>query len=1036
MFRDRIIRRSWPLIVIVLLRPGSEVPVRGQVLYNRDVRPILSEYCWRCHGFDAHERQGGLRLDVREAALRPADSGVPAIVPGKPGQSPLLARVSSADESQRMPPSETHQRLTQKQIDTLRRWIAEGVEYQNHWSLQPIVRPPLPSPSSHQNPIDAFVAARLKKESLTFAPEAAPDTLLRRLFFDLTGLPPGLDDIRRFHEDGYEQTIDRLLASPHYGERMAADWLDYARYADTNGYFGDRPRQIWLWRDWVIDAFNSNMPYDQFTIEQLAGDMLPNATVSQRVATGFNRNHMSNNETGIIDEEYRVEYVVDRVDTTMTTWLGLTVGCARCHDHKYDPITQQEYYELFAFFNSVPERGLLVGNNPPPLMTVATAAQEQKLAAAKAARAAAEKEFADLTTEIRRKIATWEQNALRTLPASPTSHLLFHQPFEQIPTDRTAPSSADSEVPRGVLGQAAHFDATQQVQSPLADFAADDPWTIGVWIKPDGPLSCVLSKIQSDGERRGLELLWTNGGLAAHLVDRWKVSAIEVATTETIPAKTWHHVVLRYDGSRRANGLDIFIDGKPAAVKILADTLDGSISTAAPFRIGRRDSGLGFYGDLDELRVLEKAIPADEIAAWGWSERIRGIVQTSREARSREQRETLFDYFVDHYAAAETRAARDRLAELRRAEQQAREAIPTTLVMADQDQPRKTFVLERGQYDRRGQEVQPDVPASLSAWPLGAPRNRLGLARWLVADANPLTARVAVNRIWKQCFGYGLVRSMDDFGTQGQPPTHPALLDYLASEFRESGWDIKALLRLILTSRTYRQNSRFHIRDGEVFDPANRLLARGPSFRLPMEMIRDQALAASGLLVRTIGGPSVKPYQPPGLWEEVSYNGQETYVPDPGAGLWRRSVYTYIKRQAPPPALLLLDGPTREKCQMLRPSTNTPLQSLLLLNGDTWLESSRVLAEHIQAMATTDRQRLRQLWQTVLTRAPTATELQMVNDLLDRQRERFARSPKDAAELLTIGEAVRSGAAPLCEVAAWTIVAHTLLNLDEAIMRR
>ena len=469
-------------------------------------------------------------------------------------ESELFARISAADESLRMPP-DAHQQLTPVQIETLRTWIAEGAVYQQHWSFAPIVKPTVPEISGARNPIDAFVADRLRKAGLAFAAEAAPETLLRRICFDLIGLPPTLDEIERFRRDGYERTVDRLLASPTFGERMAVDWLDSARYADTNGYFGDHPREIWLWRNWVIDAFHANMPYDQFTVEQLAGDLLPSATVSQRIATGFNRNHMANNETGIIEEEYRVEYVVDRVDTTMTTWLGLTIGCAQCHDHKYDPVTQREFYGLFAFFNTVPERGLLVGNNPPPLLKVPTAAQEQRLAAATAARAEAEEQFIPLKAEANRRIAEWERHALETLQSPPAESVLLHEPFEDPAPDGVRWLGTTPRFGSGVLGQAAVFDATRHRESDLAQFSADGPWTIGVWIKPDGPLSCVLSKIEPDGDRRGLELLWTKGRLIANLVDRWKVSAIEVATTAKISSKQWHHIVLSYDGSQRGGRL-------------------------------------------------------------------------------------------------------------------------------------------------------------------------------------------------------------------------------------------------------------------------------------------------------------------------------------------------------------------------------------------------------------------------------------------------------------------------------------------------
>lgn len=1008
----------------------------GEVEFNRDVRPILSEHCWRCHGFDPQERQAGLRLDVREDALRVADSGQTAIVPFRPDESELMARVATDDDNLRMPPPETHRKLTSNQVETLRQWIAEGAGYQAHWSFEPIIRPAVPEFSEARNPIDAFVGAQLQARGLDFAPEANPETLLRRVSFDLTGLPPTLEDIERFRADGYERTVDRLLASPHFGERMAVDWLDAARYADTNGYFGDKPREIWLWRNWVIDAFNANMPFDQFTIEQIAGDLLPNATLQQRVATGFNRNHMSNNETGIIEEEYRVEYVIDRLDTTMTTWLGLTVGCAQCHDHKYDPITQREFYELFAFFNTVPERGLLVGDNPPPFISVPTQEQEATLAAAIEARAAAERAFEPRREETTKQIVDWEPTALAELSPPPSEQVVLYESFDGAVGNSVLEVGTPPSFGSGVVSESADFDATRHLEVELPHFRADAPWTIAFWLKPAGPLSGVLSKIEPGGDRRGLEVLWSKGRLNVHLVDRWKVSAIEVATTASVAARRWQHVAISYDGSRQADGLQICINGEPVPLEVTSDSLTGSIENSEPLRIGRRDAGLGLYGSLDELRLLQGTLDESVIASWAWGERICGILAIPAEDRSSEQTQILFNYYVDHFAQPETRDGRDRLQTRRERERAARDAIPTTLVMAEQDDPRKTYLLERGQYDKPRDEVAPDVPAALSDWPADAPRNRLGLAHWIVSKENPLTARVAVNRLWKQCFGAGLVRSMNDFGTQGELPTHPKLLDYLAAEFRDNGWDVKELLRLIVTSRTYRQSSRFQKANGEIFDAENRLLARGPSFRLPMEMIRDQALAVSGLLVDTVGGPSVKPYQPPGLWREVSYNGEETYVADTGAGLWRRSLYTFIKRQAPPPSLLLLDGPTREKCTINRPQTNTPLQALLLLNDDIYLEAARRVAQDVIATDLQDDSRLRLLWQRMLTREPTRRELRVLRGLLARQRTRFTHDPESAEDVLSVGASPVHDDLNRNELAAWTIVAHTILNLDEAIVRR
>lgn len=1009
------------------------------VEFNRDVRPILSNHCFTCHGHDSTTREADLRLDKEESALGKLSSGKTAIVAGEPEESELLRRVLTKETGLRMPPAEVRKPLSSAQITVLKKWIEQGAEYQPHWAFVPPRRPELPTVENQEwpgNEIDRFVLARLEKEQFQPSAEASPDTLIRRVFFDLTGLPPTLEDVARFRADGYEKTVDRLLASSHFGERMAVDWLDAARYADTNGYFGDTPREMWLWRDWVINAFNANMPFDQFTIEQIAGDLIPKATIQQRIATGFNRNHMSNNETGIIEEEYRVEYVIDRLDTTMTTWLGLTVGCAQCHDHKYDPITQREFYELFAFFNTVQERGLLIGNNAPPVISVPTQEQETQLAKATASRTAAERAYETLRLKTAKRIVEWEQSALATLQPAPTDAILLREPFDGTLVDDVKTTGTLPTFKSGVLDQAAVFDGTQYVTADLHQFRADGPWTIGFWLKPDGQLSGILSKIGSDDQRRGFEVLWSKGRLTAHLINRWNLSAIEVSTKAKMRADRWQHVAITYDGSRKARGLTFFIDGAPVPLEIMSDSLDGSIETSEPLKIGRRDAELGLYGSLDELLLLQETVSEESIAGWAVGERIRGILLTPQDERASVQKQILFDHFLDHHGSPETRQLRDRVQILRNDERVARDAIPTTLVMAEQEQPRKTFVLVRGQYDKPSEQVEPGVPASLSAWPEAAPRNRLGLADWLVAKENPLTARVAVNRFWKQCFGYGLVRSMNDFGTQGELPTHPELLDFLAAEFRDNGWDMKELLRLIVTSRTYRQSSQFQRVNGEIFDPENRLLSRGPSFRLPMEMIRDQALVASGLLVDTIGGPSVKPYQPPGLWREVSYNGEQRYVPDTGTSLWRRSIYTFIKRQAPPPSLLLLDGPTREKCTIDRAETNTPLQALLLLNDEIYLEAARRLAQKVLIEKDNDDQRLRLLWRKILTRDSTSHELRVLRGLLDRQRKRFESDPAAAQNVLAVGESEVHSHLNRRELAAWAIVAHTVLNLDEAITRR
>ncbi len=1049
------------LLVALPGQHAASADTAAPLSFNRAIRPILSDKCFRCHGPDEQNRAADLRLDQRSAAI--ADrGGYAVIVPGDAEQSELVARITSDDPDLRMPPPDSNLQLTPSEIEALRAWIGQGAPYEGHWSFQPLVLPPLPRLADGQqiaNPIDAFVAAKLQKHGLALADEADPDTLLRRVTLDLTGLPPTLEELAAFRDElarpgadaaaCYERVVDRLLQSPHFGEHMAVAWLDAARYADTNGYFGDKPRQMWLWRDWVIDALNANMPFDQFTIEQIAGDLLPNATTSQRIATGFNRNHMANNETGIIDEEFRVEYVADRVHTTMTTWLAMTAGCAQCHDHKYDPISQREFYELFALFNNVPESGLITVDNPPPLLEVPSDEQKQQVAQLANERRLAVEAFQPISAELKTVISQWEPQALGMLPHPPDNALVLHEPFDGKLGPTTIAHGTPLPFEKGIRDQSAKFDATRHAEVSLDEFSADEPWSIGFWFLPEGSLSCPVSLIEPDGDRRGIEVLYGKKTLTVHLVNRWGPSLIKVATIDPLAPWNWHHIIISYDGSQSAIGLRVYVNGSLARLDIERDALTGSLATDEPLRIGRRDEGFGCYGQIDELRILQANVDEQTASNWFWSERIRGILSLPPADRSGRDEETLLDYYIDRFADDSVRTARQRMKSAIAAEQQLRAAIPTVLVMEEMEQPRTTHVLERGEYDKPGAVVEPGVPAAIAPWPGNEPRNRLGFARWLVSPTNPLTARVAVNRLWQQCFGQGLVRTAADFGSQGELPTHPELLDWLAATFRDEGWDVKRTIRLIVTSRTYKQRSDFILRGTEVVDPENRLLARGPSYRLSAEMLRDQALAISGLLVPDIGGPSVKPYQPPGLWEEVSYNGEDAYVPDTGAGQWRRSLYTYIKRQAPPPFLLIFDGPTREKCSVQRNPTNTPLQALVLLNDPTFLAAARALADQAMKAFDTDEARLEHLWTRVLLRAPRADERQLMLGLLERQRKRFAEQPESAREVCgepaehqvaeTASENGRRESSPSPDIsqrAAWTVVAHTILNLDEAITRR
>ena len=1005
--------------------------------FNRDVRPILSNHCFHCHGPDAGSREAGLRFDVPEP-----DGGF-AFVPGRVDQSEAFKRIASTDPDEQMPPPHVNKPLSAAQVAVLQRWVAAGAPYQAHWSL---VGPKAAEPPAVarvewvRNTIDHFVLASLERTGLQPAPEAAPHELLRRVTLDLTGLPPTPAELDAFladrSPDAYPRVVRRLLASPHFGERMALDWLDLARYADTNGYFGDATRQIWPWRDWVVQSFNRNLPYDQFTVDQLAGDLLTAPTPEQRIATGFSRNSMVNNESGAIDEEFRVEYVAERTETVGTVWLGLTVGCARCHDHKYDPISQKDFYQLYAFFNHSPEKGLVTQDNPPPEMDVATPAQRAVLEALIAARRDAETALTATAARIRDALMAWEQTATHEL-APPDQNLSLHALFEPDMPGLEEKGSV-TFTDEGLLGRAAVFDGMQHLEAPEAPpFAAEKPWSVGLWLQPTGSLSGVLARIEPAGRRRGFEIVWQKGRFQINLVSQWGASAIELVTREPArpAAGDWQQLIVTYDGSSRATGFHVYLDGRPVAFNIVRDRLDGPTENAEPLRLGRRDSGLGFYGRLDELRLLARAVDDADASAWYWSDRLRGPLARTPESRTPRDRQYLLDYYFARHGDAPARAVRTDVQAARAAETSYRARLPKTLVMQDLPEPRPTHLLKRGKYDDPGERVAADVPAALPPLPTDAPRNRLGLARWLVSRENPLTARVAVNRLWMQAFGEGLVRTPNDFGVQGEHPTHPELLDWLAVRFMDSGWDLKALIEVIVSSATYRQSS---VPTPELLaqDPDNRQLARGPRFRLPAEIIRDQALAASGLLVPKLGGPSVRPYQPDGLWEAVTYDGEVSYLQDSGEDLWRRSLYTFWKRQAPPPALLTFDSPTRETCVVNRPRTNTPLQALTLLNDVTFIEAGRALAADVLNQPGDDHSRLQTLFRRVTARRPDDGDHASLLTLLGQQRKGFRADPAAAVRYIASGESPAGRHLDPVEVAAWSVTAHAVLCLDEAITRR
>jgi uncharacterized protein DUF1553/uncharacterized protein DUF1549/concanavalin A-like lectin/glucanase superfamily protein len=995
-----------------------------------------------------------------------------------------------------MPPASSGRSLMPRQIELLREWIDQGAKWQSHWAFDPPKRPATPEIKDKawpRNPIDYFTLARLEAEGLKPSAEADKATLLRRVSLDLTGLPPTPAEVDSFladhSPDAYEKKVDQLLKSPHYGERMAMQWLDLARYADTHGFHIDSLREMWPWRDWVIGAFNRNMAFDEFTIEQLAGDLLPNATLEQKIASGFNRNNMINFEGGAIPEEYHVEYVVDRASTTATTWLGLTMGCARCHDHKYDPIKQKDFYRFYAFFNTVPERGLDgYEGNADPVLQLPTAEQKRQMDDLN-------RQIASVLTAMPEKGVLaqrneWQKTRMATLPEPPSEGLATHYAFNGDLSD--AVSRHDGKLVRGEVvyedgpaGKAAEFSGETEVDLGQAgDFDVREPFALGLWVNLYGLKSSeVLQKKDASEHWVGYQLGFgdvtytgrhqRNLRVVVQLAARWPDAAIEVRTKDRVPMDGAHHVLVDYDGSGKAAGLKVYVDGKPWETETVRDALAGTFRAAASLEIGNKNIGGLFQGQVADLRIYRRTLtdteaenlavhlparvlltelagaPATEIATLQPDKAPQEAdIGELAKAESKEQKQSglekqhqtrLTEYFLKHDAPEKFRQLYSRLAELRKERDKLEKAITTTMVMAEMSKSRDTFVLGRGQYENKGEKVTPGVPSFMPPMSSELPPNRLGLAKWILDPANPLTARVVVNQYWQQYFGTGIVKTAEDFGSQGEPPSHPELLDWLATEFVRSHWDIKAMQRLIVSSATYRQSS--HASRGLIErDPENRLLARGPRFRLPAEMVRDNALAISGLLNDKIGGPSVYPYQPKGLWEEMAfgegYSGQ-SYTESSGSDLYRRGLYTVWKRTVPPPSLTLFDSPDREKCTARRAVTNTPLQALVLLNDPTYVEASRALAEHtLHNGGKSDRARIDFAFKLATARTPHPQERAILLSSLREFRSTYRQDQANAGKLLSVGETNADSSLGVGELAAWTTLAGMILNLDETITKQ
>ena len=1158
-------------VVTLAIDPGP--PIK----FDRDIRPLLADRCYACHGPDGAERKADLRLDDPTVALAPLPSGRTAIVPGSLEQSQLFQRVAAESPDDRMPPSDFHKSLNQEEIVRLGRWILQGAAWEQHWAFQPIENaapPAVSNPGWVRNPIDSFVLSRLDAEGLSPAREADRRTLIRRVTLDLTGLPPTIDEVRDFVEDGkpgaYERLVDRLLASPRYGEHMARSWLDAARYADTNGYHIDNMRFMWRWRDWVIQAYNENKPFDEFTVEQLAGDLLPNPTLDQRIATGFNRNHMINFEGGAIPEEYRIQYVMDRVDTTSTVWMGLTMHCAQCHDHKFDPITQKEFYQFAAYFNTIEEVGLDARDgNAVPMIDAPLAEEADELERLKAEISALDPSTAVLPDDETRFTqwlaeegakqaarwpvvsgsavssaagatlspqADWSYLASGANPDKDTYEVVFDVQEKSISALRLE-VLRDSSLPDNGPGRASNSNfvltefeveaspsAGQEnfqritIANATADYSQPDfPVANAVDGKADtgwagnahelhearSALFIPAAPFGHEGGTRVRVRLKHESGFSGHSIGRFRLSystdgafvpttqgawlangpyvadtAEKAHSRQFAPEKSKIELDERYrDGRARWFAFD------PTATKERTPRLTESSSAtylyreinaptdrnvtasiSSPQRVKVWVNGELVHADSDapgdgasprtvpvplhegknDLLVKVSA-EKGEIAVstamqtespLGLSHSVHlALAEPAETRRVRQIDDARHGYLLTHNSEfARITSARDAV---QRELEEFKKTVPTTMVMAESATSRPTFVLTRGQYDQPQDEVMARTPSFLRSPSESAPNNRLTLAQWLTDEQNPLTARVTVNRFWQRVFGHGIVSSPEDFGTQGARPTHPELLDWLASEFVRSGWDVKNFMRMMVTSSTYRQSAT-PSPEALAQDPSNYLYSRGPRLRMDAETIRDNALALSGLLVEKIGGPSVYPYQPEGLWEEVSYKGGfSAQYYEQGHGpeqLYRRSMYTFWKRTSPPPGMMVFDAPNRETCTVQRGRTNTPLQALALMNDPQYVEAARAFAERIikEGGRSTDT-RIRFAFESATARPPTDDEVALLMGLFESQRDRFARDADAALELIAVGESDVAPKLDPAELAAWTTIASTMLNLDETI---
>lgn len=1025
--------------------------------FSRDIRPILSKNCFFCHGPDAQDRQADLRLDSYEGATENL-----AIDPEDLADSELIRRITSTDPDEVMPTPESHKKLEPEEVELLRRWVESGGQYAEHWAFITPTAPEPPASDWGSNAIDHFIHARLAAAEIKPSVEATPEQIIRRVSLDLTGLPPTPQRVAQFRtayaenpETAYTELVDELLGSEPFGERMALAWMDAARYGDTSVMHADGPRDMWPWRDWVIKAYNSNKPFSDFLREQLAGDLIPDATFDQKVASGFNRNHASSDEGGAFPEELRVDYVVDRVQTTSNVFLGLSMECAQCHDHKYDPITQKDYFRFFAYFNNTSDPGMQSRNgNQSPLVKFTVGGDPEKAAEIDQELASVTQKLAERRTEVIKNIyPTWLANATieNALPPQPDD-TTYHYPLDPDTNLPLPAESVDLKIEGDEKGRH-YLNATKDNSHHLLvegddtpDLDLSKPFTVAYSIRTnkDTLTSAIASRMGDD--YRGWDL-WIESGKqpGLHLIDKWPENGLKVFTQDPIQSGTWTHISITYDGSRKAKGIKIYVDGKLVPSSIAKDTLKPDATNdlpkgTHPFNIASRNNrSAAFHGAFDDLRFYNRVLGVGEIASLD-TRTLSDALANAPDQRSAAETKLLEDHYLSHFDTPHQELTAEHSALVKERDQAMKGAVDySSMVMGDlpPDKMRNTFVLERGAYDSPEEDevIQPGVPAFLPSMPERASANRLGLAEWMLRDDHPLTARVAVNRYWTMLFGRGLTASVMDFGNQGESPTHPELLDWMARDFIASGWDIKHAIRQIVTSKTYRQSAVITHAARSV-DPENLLLGRSPRFRLPGEHVRDLALATAGLLNQEVGGPGVKPYQPAGLWNEVSLNKGLRFVQDTGDKLYRKSMYIYWKRSAPHPGMTIFDAPTREKCTVQRARTNTPLQALVTLNDIQFVEASRHLAERmVHEGGDRFEDRLALGYQLCVSRTATPAEIQICRELYDAQLASFEADPTRAEAYLAHGDSPRTETIPVTEHAAFTVLANMILNLDETLTR-